>query len=152
MLTKVRIEVEEQTVAETVDALARYESAIMTAEAQRFDAQWPHEYVADPLSHEARPLEPRRVDPEPMYHWDLESLPDYALQLGRELIEEVIEYDPSLPGWKGRIVVAYRRLDGRESHFVTLDSNHWVESGSGTGGESTFSVRLTGVEIGPSLE
>lgn len=116
MLTQVRIQVEEQTVGEVVDALARYEAAITTAEAQRFDAQWPHEYTTDPL----QPGVPRRLSPEPSFHWDLVEIPEYDFQLGRELVEEVIEFDSGLPGWKGRRVVRYRRLDGREHDFVPI--------------------------------
>lgn len=142
MLTKVRIEVEEQTVAETVDALARYEAALTVAEAQRYDTQWPHEYVVDPL----QSGEHRRRDPEPSYHWDLAELPDYGFQLGRELVEEVIEYDQSIPAWKGRMVVAYRRLDGREGGVVFIDPDSYLPGsfprGSGTSGSGGVSVRI----------
>lgn len=119
MLTKVRIEVEEQTVAETVEALAKYEHAIVCAEAQRYEAQWPREFVADPLRPEEHDA---RTDPSSYSNWNMpfEEREFFAMELGRELMEQVIEYDPGLPGWKGRVVFRYRRLDTRSDAFLPI--------------------------------
>lgn len=120
MLTKVRIEVEEQTVGETVDALARYEHAIVTAEAQRYIDQWPTWYEVDPEAGG----EPKEVDPRNVQSfWEMpaEDRDYFREELGAELLEQVIEYDQSIPAWKGRVVYAYRRVDMRSNHFRPLE-------------------------------
>src|SRR5262245_57077176 len=89
MLKKVRIEVEEPTPDQAVAALHSYETAMLVAEAERFELNY-------------RP---------PVSYDDFEHL------FSRELIEEVIEYDASLPGYHARRVVAFRRLDGRMSNW-----------------------------------
>jgi hypothetical protein len=37
---------------------------------------------------------------------------------GREVTDEVIEYDPSLPGYKGRRAVVFRRIDIRSQSLT----------------------------------
>jgi hypothetical protein len=91
MLTRIRIEVsDEDSAAATSEALDCYEQAITQAEAGRFM------------------LDPGLADDMP------NDLPRYrADHLGREVTDEVIEFDPGLPGYKGRRVVQFRRIDTR---------------------------------------
>ncbi len=94
MLTRIRIEVsDEDSAAATSEALDNYESAVIAAEAERY-----------------RVLAPGDDEPE--------NLGAYVRQqLGREVTDEVIEYDASLPGYKGRRVVQFKRLDTRSDAF-----------------------------------
>lgn len=92
MLTRFRIEVEGEDSAGAAEiALAKYEHALQLAEVNRY-------------GHAAKfqdwPIEPR----ERCYHSET---------LGREVTDEVIEYDPGYPGYKGRRVVRLKRLDTR---------------------------------------
>jgi hypothetical protein len=117
MLTRFRIEVEEQTVAEAVEALTKYEHALQCAEAGRYDAQWPVELTFDP----GEPLE-AAPSKEAFTCWDkpLAEREWFNEELGREVTDEVIEFDPELPGYRGRRVVRLVRLDTRRDdvHFI----------------------------------
>lgn len=96
MLTRIRIEVEgEDSAAATEEALTKYEHGITYMEATRCQ-----------LGKGGDPAGWRR---------DLSEIPSYAEEFGREVTDEVIEYDASLPGYKGRRVVQFRRLDTRSS-------------------------------------
>lgn len=113
MLKRFRIEVEELTIAETVDALARYEHALVAAEAQRFSAQWPVT-----LSSEEGVID----EPYTYSVWDMEmGAREYFIdELGVKISEELIEYDESLPGYKGRRVIRLERVDMRNPDFIPL--------------------------------
>lgn len=88
MLTRIRIEVEEDTPEQCVRALWKYELALQQEEALRWDLQ---EGIPTPAGY------------------------DFGGDLGRELTEEVIEYDESVPAYKARRVVRYTRLDTRDA-------------------------------------
>lgn len=121
MLTRIRIEVsDEDSAAAVTEELDRYERAITASEETRYGrklGQSAHE-ILDRTS-------PLRLD----------SPDDF---LGREITDEVIEYDPSLPGYKGRRVVQFKRLDTR---------SETLRSSQGTEGVGTSSVTIKG----PSL-
>lgn len=90
MLTRVRIEVEgEESASAAEEALNKYEIAIQLKEAGRYE-----------LCHGGQSLD-----------WDANPSRGFPRELGREITDEVIEYDPSYPGYKGRRVVQYRRVD-----------------------------------------
>jgi hypothetical protein len=99
MLKRIRIEVEEPTPEACVEALNKYEHAIQQQEAKRYHHLWPideEDHIEDvPWSYG---VAARR------YYNDL---------LGREIAEEVIEYDVTGPYYKGRRIVLYKRLDTR---------------------------------------
>ena len=101
MLTRIRIEVsDEASTAAVTDELDRYERAITGSEATRFGRKLPqseHELLSR--------TSPLRADP------------DLGAFLGREVTDEIIEYDASLPGYKGRRVVQFKRLDTRSDAF-----------------------------------
>jgi hypothetical protein len=101
MLTRIRIEVSgEDSAAATEEALTKYEHAIQTAEYERYVA------AGRELSgtHEL-----------PVWNVPTVERDFYNGQLGREVTDEVIEYDPSLPDYKGRRVVSFRRIDTRSA-------------------------------------
>lgn len=102
MLTRIRIEVEEHSPEQCVRSLDKYENAVAAEEATR----WAFEGLPTP---------------EGMY---------YGGEMGRELMEEVIEYDEGIPGYKARRVVRYSRLDTRDD-TLTLPSSEanmrWLE-------------------------
>jgi len=106
MLTRIRIEVEgEDSAAATEAALTKYEHALQITEAQRHGIG----VIIEPGDERA-----------PMFARDgwKQSVVDrgfYNEELGREVTDEVIEFDPSLPGYKGRRVVQFRRIDTRSS-------------------------------------
>jgi hypothetical protein len=116
MLTKVRIEVEEETVEKAVEALTKYEHAIQCAEAQRFEERFPAMFEG--RSGE----EPVRIGPCTNPHWSMpiEKRDFFNMELGREVQEEVIEFDSSVPIWKGRRVVRYTRIDTRTGIFLPI--------------------------------
>lgn len=130
MLTRFRIEVEEQTVAECVEALAKYEHALCSLEADRWRDQWPVELVANEIldgetvvghqfPHEKDIInEQYPVDCD----WDMEMSDRqfYTEELGAEVTEELIEYDASIPGYKGRRVVRLTRVDMRNDTFLAI--------------------------------
>lgn len=112
MLTRIRVEVSgEDSAAAAEAALTKYEHAIQVTEALRFN-----------LFGAGR---------GPVYDgWDepIANRDFFNPVLGREVTDEVIEYDASLPGYKGRRVVQFTRIDtrkpeqaatGLETHVVT---------------------------------
>ncbi len=105
MLTRIRIEVEgEDSAAAAEEALTKYEHSIQVAEYER-------RYVA--AGREIKGTHALPVWNTPVVNRDF-----YNERLGREVTDEVIEYDPSLPGYKGRRVVQYRRIDTRSRTFA----------------------------------
>jgi hypothetical protein len=88
MLTRVRFDVSgEDSAAATEAILDKYEAELMAFEAARFDLSFAN--------------------------GDWEDIAGLRELLGREVNDEVIEFDPSLPGYKGRRVVQFRRVDTR---------------------------------------
>ncbi len=100
MLTRIRIEVEgEDSAAATEEALSKYEHVIHLTEMARHDhSKVDHENLPQSYSWQ-QPVDRRNF---------------YGGELGREVTDEVIEYDASLPGYKGRRVVQFKRLDTRK--------------------------------------
>lgn len=115
MLTRIRIEVsDEDSAAATEAALTKYEEALHQVEGRRFGL---------PLSYEVLDLD-----------WEKptgERVGNFNEELGREVTDEVIEYDASLPGYKGRRVVQFRRLDTRSGSDPTPEGNA-SEAGTNT--------------------
>lgn len=95
MLTRVRIEVSgEDSSAAVVAALNKYEHALQVVEADRYRLG-SHESLAPDWG---TPVRDR----------------DYVhALLGQEVTQEVVEFDPSSPGYKGRRVVKFTRVDTR---------------------------------------
>jgi hypothetical protein len=99
MLTRIRIEVEgEDSAAACEEALTKYEHVVQLTEMGR------HNRCS--------------VDQETLpqaWNWQqgITGRNFFNSELGREVTDEVIEYDPSHPGYKGRRVVVFRRLDTR---------------------------------------
>ena len=134
MLTRVRIEVEEDTAEACVEALSKYEHAIQLQEVRRYRDTWPITVTAQSVHRPPYPgeyadpqptavLEPitgASEYPTPDQTWEapLNVRTFFNDELGREITEEVIEFDASLPGYRGRRVVAYKRLDTRSLTFL----------------------------------
>ena len=142
MLTRVRIEVEEETAEACVESMAKYEHAIQQQEARRYRRWWPISATLDTRpGGESHVNTPEDGYPTPDHDWDdpLAERDFYNEQLSREITEEVIEYDSSLPGYKGRRVVVFTRIDTRSSIFrevVALSLASTITHGvseSGTG-------------------
>lgn len=105
MLTRFRIEVEgADSAAACEEQLAKYEHSLQVAEAERYGIAYGNV--------------PTRYEP-----WETPAVKRdfYNEQLGREVTDEVIEYDPSLPGYKGRRVVRFKRVDTRWD--IHIDEN-----------------------------
>lgn len=84
MLTRIRIEVsDEDSAAATSQALDRYETALMDAEAARFELDGTDETVTGPNGH------PQFAE-------------SHDVALGREVTDEVIEYDRKAGTYRGR--------------------------------------------------
>lgn len=136
MLTRFRIEVEgADSAAMCENELRKYEHAIQVAEAERYGLKWGDRkahHAEDPmrvraaLAESAAEAHPKHLatvvrgllvdEGEPVtYPWGHAPVDRdfYNEQLGREVTYEVIEYDASLPGYKGRRVVQFRRVDTR---------------------------------------
>jgi hypothetical protein len=116
MLRKIRIEVEEDSAEACVITLSKYEHAIQQQEAKRYQYLWP----SDPEGHPA--IE------DNAWNIGVAARHFYNGELGREIVEEVIEYDPGLPGYRGRRVVTYNRIDTRHPVYtgdvqVTANAN-----------------------------
>jgi len=139
MLTRVRIEVEEGTAEECVKALWKYEHAIQQQEARRYRDIWP---VSGSSEHVNTPEEEY---PTPDHDWtdDMAIRDFYNAQLGREVSKEVIEYDASLPGYRGRRVVRFVRTDMRERGFSVRIT---AAPDRATGSFTTGSVGHLGVD------
>lgn len=111
MLKRVRIEVEAATADAAVEELTKYEHAIQTAEAERYGLGYTSSDFVVPAAKWGTPLGERRF---------------YDERLGRELTEEVIEFDPGGPGYRARRVVRFVRIDNRFPHDAVADTEHAV--------------------------
>lgn len=126
MLTRFRIEVEEKTVAECVEALEKYQHAIHAIEADRFHDQWPITLEAEVGlgGEEPSPIKIEAAENEypTACSWEMpmEDRHFYMEELGAEVTEEVIQYDPTIPAYKGRRVVKLSRVDTRNEIFVAI--------------------------------
>lgn len=109
MLKKIRIEVEEDSAEACVETLSKYEHAVQQQEAKRYQYLWPVNEEGLP------PIEdlPWRIG--------VAARSYYNGELGREIVEEVIEYDSGLPGYRGRRVVIYNRIDTRHPVYAGDD-------------------------------
>lgn len=117
MLTRVRIEVEEETAEACVEALWKYEHAIVQQEVRRYRRRWPiHISSEGPAITE----EDEYPTPDQSWHDPVESRHWFNAELGREVTEEVIEYDGSVPGYRGRRVIRFARLDTRSTFIPEL--------------------------------
>lgn len=144
MLTKVRIEVEEETAEACVEALWKYEHAMQLAEARRFMDCWPVSVSSEGPA--TTPEEEYGIREHPWSH-GLVQRSFFNAQLGRELVEEVIEYDEGIPGYRGRRVVRFVRTDMR-SPFVPLR----VKLGTVEAGSETIGDVVARVELRPPYE
>lgn len=137
MLTKFRIEVEEDSPDKCVETLTKYEHALQAQEVKRYAAYFPVSIRSD-----GEPTEDERRLGDLDHTWDVgvQERNFFNGEVGREVIEEVIEFDPNLPGYRGRRVVAFTRIDTRpRSHAFQFEilsaSDHWSDTlNSGTGG------------------
>jgi hypothetical protein len=98
MLKRVRIEVEADTAADCVTELFKYEHALQATEAERYGLGY---------------TESDFVVKMPTWATSIAARDFYNEKLGRVVTEEVIEYRPDFPGYQGRRVVQYNRIDTR---------------------------------------
>lgn len=125
MLRRFRIEVEEETAEQCVAALWKYEHALVLQEVRRYRDLWPITLMAasqpqssdEPIEHIEADVEEEYPTPDQPWDTSRDGRHWYNDQLGREVTEEVIEYDESIPGYRGRRVVAFVRVDMR-SHYA----------------------------------
>jgi len=137
MLTRVRIEVEEATAEGCVEALAKYEHAVQQQEARRYRHGWPISATLDTRpGGESHVNTPEDEYPTPDHDWDdpLAERDFYNSELTREITEEVIEYDDSLPGYRGRRVVVFTRLDTRTQFYAIKSSVGTIPDSGSTAG------------------
>lgn len=136
MLTRFRIEVEGADSAAATEAeLTKYEHALQVAEAERYGIRWGDnkdhvgqdpEAVRAALAEAAPDASPQHLAVVVRRLLEGEGHPTtipwghapvkrdfFNEQLGREVTDEVIEYDKALPGYRGRRVVQLRRIDTR---------------------------------------
>jgi hypothetical protein len=105
MLTRIRIEVSDEESAATAEmTLDKYEAELMAFEAGRRDLSFAN--------------------------MDWEDIDGLRALLGREVTDEVIEFDSSLPGYKGRRVVQFRRIDTRSANLAPVESTEASSSTS----------------------
>jgi hypothetical protein len=117
MLTRIRIEVEgEDSAAACEEALTKYEHALQVLEAGRYGqlrkGSARGEEAEDLLEGES----PYEANVRQLHAgWGVSTVERgfYNEELGREVTDEVIEFVPDHPGYRGRRVVQYRRLDTR---------------------------------------
>lgn len=104
MLTRFRIEVEGGDSAAATEAeLTKYEHALQWTEASRYRCHRDDKEAKEPL---------------PGWHdADVTGRSFFNSELGREVTDEVIEYDPGLPAYRGRRVVRFKRIDTRSPIF-----------------------------------
>jgi hypothetical protein len=132
MLTRIRIEVEgEDSAAATEQALTKYEHAIQVAEAQRYRQVRKGRCLGEGSAGEAVDYKEAAQVPDELAQlapvWSIPVLERgfYADKLGRKVTDEVIEYDPGIPGYKGRRVVQFRRIDTRKSAASAVTPRSW---------------------------
>jgi hypothetical protein len=144
MLTRIRIEVEEATAAECVEALAKYEHAIQQQEARRYRELWPVSATLDTREGgESKISTPEEEYPTPDLAWAvaLDKREFYGEQFGTETTDEVIEFDSSIPGYKGRRVVSFSRIDTRNESFPRIEPQFgYTFTGVGTASSSGVSA------------
>ena len=101
MLKRIRLEVEGESAAGVLAELDKYEHALQAAEAERFGLGRDHDDSGRPY--------------ERFEGWgvSVHERNYFNEQLGREVTDEVISFDPDGPNWAGRRVAVYRRLDLR---------------------------------------
>lgn len=104
MLTRFRIEVEESDATTCVESLDRYELMLHLAESSRYGLLY--------AGGDACELANEPFTVEQWVHGQSRSS-FHSEKLGREVTDEVIEFDVSLPGYRARRVVAFKRLDTR---------------------------------------
>ena len=126
MLTRIRIEVEgEDSAAACEEALSKYEHALQETEIDRFRSLNEVDVPKVPATRWSTPIAER--DFYNGYH-------------GREVTDEVIEYDPSIPGYKGRRVVQFKRVDTRG--YVRASEEAAKELGRGVKGSSLHELHV----------
>lgn len=125
MLTRFRIEVQEETAEKCVEALMKYEHALHQQEVRRYRGWWPitlegRSGNSGTSGHLPEPRSDEDEYPTPEHPWSDGVVPRsfYNERLGREITEEVIEFDSSGPFYRGRRVVAFDRIDTRSSTFL----------------------------------
>jgi hypothetical protein len=99
MLKRFRIEVEAETAERAVEELWKYEHALQVTEAERYGLGYSDRDFA--------------IDNVILWGNTIAERSYYNERLGRDVAEEVIEYDPKIPGYKARRVVHFKRLDNR---------------------------------------
>lgn len=147
MLTRFRIEVEgADSAAACEEELAKYEHALQVAEAERYGARCDRkahacedpEGVRDALVEAAPEASPAQLATAVRRLLQADGRPialpwrhavaarDYFNEiLGREVTDEVIEYDSGLPGYKGRRVVQFKRVDTRSRTAQYAEGGEW---------------------------
>lgn len=111
MLARFRIEVEgAESASQCEEELNKYEHALQVAEAQRYGIG----YEATETVTEGRSS--GSVKSASFEPWSATTAERdfYNEQLGRKVTDEVIEYDSTMPGYRGRRVVHFKRVDTRE--------------------------------------
>lgn len=102
MLTRIRIEVEEDSPEACVETLSKYEHAIQQQEAKRYQYLWPSDLDGHPAIEDNA------------WKIGVAARHFYNEELGREIAEEVIEFDAKRDGgYRGRRVVTFTRVDTR---------------------------------------
>lgn len=116
MLKRFRIEVEELTVAETLEALSKYEDALLVSEAERYWDQWPRDFGVDDKGNYVEDVE------RPSHsRWSRKGdRQDYRLELGAKRTEEVIAWNEGSERYDGRRVVILERIDLRDDTYQEL--------------------------------
>ena len=130
MLTRIRIEVEEETAEACVEALWKYEHALVQQEIKRYRHLWPVSVTEEDV--EDAEL---REYPTPNHPWsdDIAARSFANGELGREVTEEIIEYVEGA-SYRGRRVVRYERIDMRRAF---LGQPYFEFTVSGPGVDST---------------
>jgi hypothetical protein len=121
MLTRIRIEVEgADSAAACEEELSKYEHAMQVTEAQRYGIGYEYIETEKGINQSSATHRP----------WDfsVETRDFYNSQLGREVTDEVIEYDASLPGYRGRRVVQFKRMDTRAYTYGRADQHEVGEA------------------------
>lgn len=142
MLTRVRIEVQEDTAEACVEALSKYEHAIQQQEARRYRDEWPVTVTVgdkipatkdQPAYVATEESDPADEYPTPDQPWEdgLDHRGFFNDHFGREITEEVIEFDATIPGYNGRRVIAFNRVDTRSFTFLRVSGLDLTQTMSG---------------------
>ncbi len=131
MLKRFRIEVEELTVAETLEALSKYEDALLITEAERYFDQWPQDFGVDHKGNYVAGA------PRPAHGtWKEVSSEAYRIELGARRTEEVIAWNEGSERYDGRRVVVLERIDLRDDTFAPLKEGYFEFQVSGMEGSN----------------